>query len=487
MGNAFRSVSLDAVRGAMHRFGWFRPWIWVLLALTGACSATAAEAPRTAALPEIDLAPRPDAFARLAEQVRTGRAALKDRGVEVNATYIGEVFSNRRGGMRRGTAYEGRLDVQVDADLGTLIGFDGLAFHGNAYQIHGTDISRYFVGNLATVSGIEALPATRLQELWLEQAFLDRTLTLRAGRLAADSEFLVSPSATVFINQTFGWPVITLANLRSGGPASPFATPGVRGKWSASDRTTLMLGLFNGDPAPPRRGDRNLDPQRRNPDGADFPLEVPPLLIAEAAHRYVVDAPGPERTGTVKLGSYHHFGGFDDLRFDGAGRSLADPSGTGIAHRRRGSDGVYAVVDQTLYREDADSDRGAAAFLRIAGSPNATSVVDLYGDAGLVYKGLLPGRPKDVAGISVAYMRIGSAARGYDRDRIAFEGIAMPVRRFEAVVELTYQVVVAPGFTIQPDLQYVRAPGGNTWNPRRNGFVRMKDAAVVGIRATIQY
>ncbi|WP_375410861.1 carbohydrate porin [uncultured Methylobacterium sp.] len=471
----------------MPRFRTFRPWISLLLALAGACGATAAEVPRTASLPEIDLAPRFDVVASLAERVRTGRAALKDRGIEVNATYIGEVFSNRRGGMRRGTAYEGRLDAQVDADLDTLMGLDGLSFHSNAYQIHGTDISRYYVGNLATVSGIEALPATRLHELWLEQAFLDKALTVRAGRLAADAEFLVSPSATVFINQTFGWPVIAMANLPSGGPASPFATPGIRAKWSPSDRTTLMVGLFNGDPAPPRAGNRDLDPQRRSPDGVDFPLQVPPLLIAEAAHRYVVDAPGPERTGTVKLGYYHHFGRFDDPRFDLLGRSLADPSSGGIARRRRGNDGVYALVDQTLYREDADSDRGAATFLRIAGSPNEASVVDLYGDAGLVYKGLLPGRPADVAGISVSYMRIGGAARGYDRDRIAFEGIAMPVRRYEAVVELTYQAVVAPGFTIQPDLQYVRFPGGNTWNPRRNGFVRMKDSAVVGVRATIQF
>ncbi|WP_375456674.1 carbohydrate porin [uncultured Methylobacterium sp.] len=470
----------------MHRLRPFRPWVCLFLVTAGACGAKAAEVPQVAALRDVDLTAPSDVVAGLAERARTGRAALKEKGIEVNAAYISEVFSNLRGGMRRGTAYEGRLDVQVDADLGTLMGLEGLGFHTNAYQIHGTDISRYYVGNLATVSGIEALPATRLHELWFQQA-LDPALSLRAGRLAADSEFLVSPSATVFVNQTFGWPVIATANLPSGGPASPLATPGVRGKWSPSDRTTLMLGLFNGDPAPARAGDRDLDPQRRSPDGTDFPVDAAPLLMAEAAHRYVVDAPGPERTGTVKLGYYHHFARFDDPRFDTQGSPLAAPASTGIARRQRGNDGLYALVDQTFYHEDADSDRGAAAFVRVAGSPNASSFVDLYGDAGLVYKGLLPGRPADVAGVSVTYTRIAGGVRGYDRDRIAFEGIARPVRRHEALLELTYQAVVAPGFTIQPDVQYVRSPGGNTWNPRRQGFVRMKDSTVVGVRATVQY
>src|SRR5215210_5470595 len=57
-----------------------------------------------------------------------------------------------------------------------------------------------------TASGIEALPSTRLYELWLEQKFFDDKVALRAGQLAADTEFLVSQYATVFVNATFGWP-----------------------------------------------------------------------------------------------------------------------------------------------------------------------------------------------------------------------------------------------------------------------------------------
>lgn len=442
--------------------------------------AAAADAPT---LSDLDLAARTDG---LLDRIRTGRTALKERGIEVGLTYIGETFADLRGGVRRGAVYDGRLDVQVDADLGTLAGLDGLSFHTNVYQIHGTGPSRYYVGNLAAVSGIEALPATRLHELWFEQALLDKALTVRAGKLAADAEFVVSPSATVFINATFGWPVLAAANLPSGGPAAPLATPGIRAKWNPAEKTSLMLGLFNGDPADARADGLGLDPQRRNPDGTDFSIRGAPFLIAEASQGYVAGGPGPERTGVAKLGYFHHFGRFDDPRLDSLGGSLAASTSTGIARRLRGEDGVYAILDQTIYREDAESDRGAAGFIRVAASPNAASLVDLYADAGLVYKGLLPGRPGDVAGVSIAYTRIACGPRAYDRDRVAF-GAVLPVRRSETLFELTYQAVVAPGFTIQPDVQYIHAPGGHTWNPRGPGFVRIKDSTVFGARATLQY
>lgn len=466
--------------------GW-RRWSSLLLAgaITAGSGAIAADAPAAPGLSGIEVAGRGDGAAP-SEPIADGRAALKARGIEIGLTYIGETFANLRGGIRRGAVYQGRLDVQLDADLGILAGWDGLSFHTNAYQIHGTGLSRYYVGNLATVSGIEALPATRLHELWMEQALFDKALTVRAGQLAADAEFLVSPSATLFVNATLGWPVLAGSDLPSGGPAAPLATPGIRTKWSPAEKTTVMLGLFNGDPVDTRPADAGLDPQRRNRDGLDFSLHGAAFLIAELAQGYVAGGPGPERTGTAKIGYFHHFARFGDPHLDGLGRSLADPASTGIARRLRGEDGIYAILDQTIYRED-ESSRGAAAFVRVVGSPSAASLVDLYADAGLVYKGLLSSRPDDVAGVSVAYARIAGGVRAYDRDRVAFEGIALPVRSSEALVELTYQAVIAPGFTVQPDVQYVKTPGGHTANPRRGDGTRIKDSLVFGVRAAIQF
>src|SRR5215213_5324849 len=107
------------------------------------------------------------------------RTALEKAGVTFSLTYIGETLGNSTGGLPRGTIYEGRLDAQFDADLEKLIGWSGATFHTNAYQIHGHGLTRYYLGNLITASGIEALPSTRLYELWLEQKLFNDKVVVR--------------------------------------------------------------------------------------------------------------------------------------------------------------------------------------------------------------------------------------------------------------------------------------------------------------------
>ena len=53
-------------------------------------------------------------------------------------------------------------------------------------------------------------------------------LAVKVGQLAADTEFILSEGGGFFLNGTWGWPSITAADLPSGGPAYPLATPGVR-------------------------------------------------------------------------------------------------------------------------------------------------------------------------------------------------------------------------------------------------------------------
>ena len=408
---------------------------------------------------------------------------LHDRGIEYSLTYIGESLGNPTGGARRGAVYQGRLDAQVDADLDTLMGWKGATFHANAYQIHGTGLSRYFLNNLMVTSGLEALPSTRLYELWIEQSFLDKRVSVRAGQLAADTEFFVSQTAGLFVNATFGWPTITASNLPSGGPAYPLATPGIRVKVEPVKNFTVRVGVFNGDPAGP--GDR--DPQLLNRDGTNFRTRDPALLMTEAAYAYNTEKGSSGLPGTVKLGYWHQFGRFGDQEFDNTGLSLADPNTTGIARRLRGNDGIYGIIDQSIYREPGKDDQGASVFVRASASPSDRNLVSFYADAGLAYKGLIPGRPDDTAGVGVGYTKVSGRDTALDRDVIFFTGQLGPVRRSEALIEATYQAVVVPGFTVQPDFQYIFRPGGGIVNPRDPAQGRIRNAAVLGVRATIRY
>jgi porin len=434
------------------------------------------------------------------------RAALAKMGVQLTFSYYGEALGNPSGGVRQGLIYQGRLGTIVDADLDKLLGWSGATFHASIHQIHGRGLSAGYVQNLMTVSGIEAPATTRLFNLWIEQTSGDKA-NLRVGQFTAAQEFFVSQNANLFVNSTFGWPVITAQNLPSGGPAYPEATPGVRLKLTPNDQLTLMAAIFNGDPAGP--GPDN--PVARDRYGLAFRVRDPPLLIAEIDYAYNQAAvegsvhqegsrhqPKQRPTdskpqssglpGVIRLGAWYHTAGFADQRFDRQGLSLSDPRSTGQPLQHRGNFGVYAVIDQMLWRVPGSNDQGLSGFTRASASPSDRNLIDIYVDAGLTYKGLVAGRPDDLAGLGFAVGRISSQAAAADQDMIVFTGNPMPIRDYEAVVELTYQARITKDWSVQPNFQYILHPGGNVPNPRDpTGASRIPNAVVIGARSMMKF
>lgn len=209
--------------------------------------------------------------------------------------------------------------------------------------------------------------------------------------------------------------------------------------------------------------------------------------MTEATYAYNTEEGAKGLPGDITLGGWQHFGRFDSLRFDTGGLPLADPRSNGIGRRLRGNAGIYAIWDQTLFRESGKDDEGLGFFVRAAWSPTRSSLIAAYVDTGLAYKGLLPGRDDDTVGISLAHARLSDDARRADTDAIVLSGMPMPRRRAETVIEATYQAVVVPGFTLQPDVQLILHPGGGIADPRDPQRGRLRNAGVFGLRATVQY
>ena len=155
------------------------------------------------------------------------------------------------------------------------IGWPGLSFFANAYQIHGRSISATDLGVLMPVSFIEAFPDTRLFELWFEQKLFSDKLAIRFGQLAADSDFMISEGSQALLNGTWGWPSIAGINMPDGGPSYPMAAPGVRVAFAPDPHLRLMVGLYTGDPA--ENCAAGL-PQICNPNGLGFPFNDPLVL-----------------------------------------------------------------------------------------------------------------------------------------------------------------------------------------------------------------
>jgi porin len=415
------------------------------------------------------------------------KKAMIDRGFNLRLNYTGEVFGNPSGGVKRRAIYEGLLEMVLDSDLDKIAGMRGLAFHINAYQIHGRGLSTCCIPDYSTISSIEARAATRLFDVWFEQSFFDDKASIRIGRLAADSDFFISDFGSLFINGTYGWPTMTAADLASGGPAYPLAAPGVRLKLAPSDRITLLAAIFDGDPT---GAGLTGQPEIRDPAGLSFRLKDPPLLIGEAQYNYAVGGgASPGLPGTVKLGAWRHFGKFDDEHFGRDRRSLLDPSGIGAPLIHRGDFGVYGVIDQLVWSLSKERPtKGVGAFARLSAGPSNRNLMDFYAEGGINFIGLWPERPDDVFGVAAGYSRISPSVRGLDRDAALFAGAVAPIRDHEIAFELTYQAQIVPGWIIQPDFQYIVHPGGGVAAPAKPILVgRIHDAAVLGLRATIKY
>jgi porin len=458
-----------------------RSWLYLLLMLSSCSLAFAQEDKKTDDLKPAD----PDTGESTVEERTLGLLPnpFEKRGVKFAVTYIGEVLANPVGGLKQSAVYEDRFNFAVDADLEKLLGLTQLAFHANVFQIDGGGLSRGALYNYLAVSGIEALPATRLYEIWLEKKWGTK-LALRAGQLAADTEFMTAKYADVFTNASLGWPAIFALNMPSGGPSPPLATMGARLRADVNDNLTLIGAVFDGNSAGPGPD----DPQLRNRHGINFRVNDPPLVIGEAQFLWNAKKGDPGLDGKLKLGGWRHFGAFADERFDGNGVSLASPVSTGIPASLAGDFGLYAAFEQKLCRVRGDDERGIGVFVRASYSPPDRNLIDRYVDGGLEFIGLSDARPHDKFGVAVAYAHVSPNARALDADFRSIANPTWPIRSSETLLTAVYQYEVKAGLTLQPNLQLIKHPGGGATNPIGTQPGKpLKDAAVLGLRTVIKF
>ena len=419
----------------------------------------------------------------VADAKRDTREALADAGYQFSMTYIGEGLANVSGGVRTGAIYTGRLDLGTTIDLEKVAGWTGATFHANMFQIHGDGLSRSYIGNLMLVSGIESLPATRLYELWIEQKLLGGKLSVRVGQQASDIEFFDSSYDDMFVNSALGWPGITGIVLPTGGPSPPLAVPGIRLKAELTDQITAYLALFDGSAAPPSA---TVDPQISNPHGLLFRVNDPPWWIGQVKYRFEIGE--SKLPATITAGGWYHMMSFSDQRFSADGLSQADPNSSGEPAWLRRNRGLFMVYEQLLARASPGSDKGIAFFLRASANPSDRNLVSAYLDGGFLFTGFSDAHPNDKFGIAATYARISDRARALDRDTQIFTGTPYPVRDYEAILEVSYQHEVRPGFLLQPVFQYIAHPAGGAPDPNDPTQTRrIKDAVMLGVRSTISY
>ena len=208
------------------------------------------------------------------------RSYLDNNGVTFTFNYTNDFLANVRGGIGPGAVAIGVFQPQLDLDLQKLLGWEGGKFHTHGLITHGPLFSPTYLNNILAISSLEAGPVARLYSFWYEQnAFNDR-LSVRAGLMSADSQFLQSRTATNFINNAISWPTFLAANLPAGGPAYPLPAPGVRVRIMPVDEWAFQAAVFSGDPS----GGNGSNQPAALPTGTVASFRGGAFFIAEASY-----------------------------------------------------------------------------------------------------------------------------------------------------------------------------------------------------------
>jgi len=386
-----------------------------------------------------------------------GRSNLARDGVTIGMSYVTDMVANVYGGKARGFAYAGSFGLDLNVDIGRYTRFKGLSFYTSVVWRTGTSLSADKIGNQYPVQQLYGGQNIRLNELYLKQELLNRSLIFKAGRLNGGNDFLQSNLYYKFMNNGFdGNPIGILFN----GPftAYPNATWGFLMEFCPCFKRILAkvaAYVAQDDVANNRYHGFNW-----SFNGSDGIQWITEWSYQVNQLRGDVGYPGNYRAG------YFYY-------TDSQGEKY-------LGGHYHGNYGYYFLIDQMIYRHgDPGEGRGLTPFIALLFAPKDRNLFPFFMTSGLVYKGLFSSRPKDYTNLGFIYGKYSSDMR--QAQEIAKRMHQMPLfgnqpQNFEALVELNHWFQISPWFIIVPDLQYVIRP---------RGLKTIKNAWVVGVQISV--
>jgi porin len=395
------------------------------------------------------------------------RTDLSKHGVDFEFFYIASNPRNISGGFKTGSAYEGAFLMLLDLDSQKLVGYEGGHFHVGGDSIHGeANFSANHIGDLNKVNLIDLTSGWRLWELWYEQKFFNDKVSLKFGQMAVDQDFLMaeyynSLASINLMNQTFFYPTLAFNVYNIPGfpganhalASSPDGAPGVRLKYSPTDRLYFQAAAYDGYPD-------------FNNGGTEFKLDSSEgaLLYFETGYRMNQRKEDTGLPGNIKLGGYYHTSDYPDNK-----SYFQSQLGLGTQTYHPNTWGAYLLFDQTLYREKDNTDpahQGLVGFFRLTGAPPDRNLTQFGVDGGLAYKGLIPSRDWDSLALAASYLEMSDDIRsGQELINSYAPGTFAHLMDYEGVVELCYKAQVTAWWTISASVQRTFHPGGSGANP----------------------
>lgn len=382
------------------------------------------------------------------------RSALWQRGIALEGGLKLDHLYNR-GGARDGGRTLSHLELKLRADLEKLLGWSNAVAYVNTDTDTGAGINARHTGSLMGVSNIEVpVSTTRLFHAWLQKGFFDDRFSLLAGIYPIDAEFFALDSAATLLHPAYGTPAdLALTNAPSIFNNAAF---GLRAKAFFADREVYaMAALMDGVPNDPARPRATAIRFARG-DGA-FVIGEIAWMPLETGHSFEPVDPARVRP-TPELVAHEKYGGLSKyaIGFWRYGNRVADQldvDADGSPLQRR-AQGGYILAERSLFSLGGEAGRDVTAFGRYAFSDGNAIAIDRMWNLGLRIRGPLAGRPDD------------SLALGWTRGRLSPKWRAVQAAAgidtapAEEAFEITWRAALRPWLALQPDLQYIRHPGG---------------------------
>lgn len=383
------------------------------------------------------------------------RTDLLNKGIDIQAAYLGEAAANLRGGYNNHhvTRYADQFTLGATIDLEKLVGWDDTQFMVQLNDTNGTSlndarISDPRAGSLSATQEISGNGSvTRLSELWLSKGFFDKALNIKVGRFSFGDDFAVEDC----LFQNLAFCSSQPGNYVDSLTVSPVSTWAARIKYALSDELYAQVGAFavNDSDSDNHNG---FKLNTAGTSGAVIPVE---LVWAPTVNTL---------PGEYRLGYYYSTAKADDLYKDANDQPAAL---TGDDYRRDNSQhGWWLTAKQQLTTVNGDASRGLVVYGNISAFDKATTQVDSFQKLALVYKGPFDARPADTLGLAVArlhasnqYLRNARAAN--DASGLSYaDADYVPEQHTEYDIELNYGIQVTSWLNVRPNLQYVAHPGG---------------------------
>ena len=346
------------------------------------------------------------------------RPLFEEHGVTVNSSLLYTPMMKTDGGLsgeRGGKGYSlYNLSVTVDTEKAGL--WKGGSFYAlyqrkAGYGLTGLNGYNGAMGDWMGLDGWDYRQINQISEYWYQQKLFKEKVRLKVGKQDANCDFGFLNSGWDFMNLAFSInPTVPM-------PTYPDQTFGFVAEINPNEKISLRNGIYNKDSAPFNISEIEFKP-----------------TIKKMPGRYSIGAwEMSDRSGMSTTGGLDSTG---NVYYNNFNRNF----------------GAYAQFEQMVYKEKKDDDndmQGLVVFGQFGMSPSNRNDMSRYMGGGLNYRGPIPKRDKDRAGIAVGSGNFASR----------LSDVTSQVGD-ETVVEAFYRAQITPWFYLQPDVQFIMNPSG---------------------------